>query len=125
MTKNKRLSQELGTPLKNTDYTLGEITAKIQDDPKAVSDALIWTREYWKNYLPKYDDKATTVGYDPNIWYDEAIRKLFHASVEIDNETGICEELNTFGVDAEWAGLIATAIEFYEEYYHHLRKGPE
>lgn len=122
---SERLSQELGTPIKKTDFTLGEITKEIQRNPKAVSDALIWTREYWKWYTPKYDEGEYTVGYDANIWYDEAIRKLFHAAVDIDNQVGICEDIDTFGVDPEWAGLIATAFEFYNNYYHHLRTGPE
>lgn len=125
MCENKRLSQKLGTPIMNTDYTLGEITKKIQRNPQAVSDALIWTREYWKWFLPKYDEGDSVVGYDANIWYDEAIRKLFHASVDIDNDVGICENLDTSGLDSEYAGLIATALEFYEENYHHLRTGPE
>lgn len=125
MNQNKRLSEELGTPLHNTEFTLGEITENIQQNPKAISDALIWTREYWKGFLPKYDEGESMVGYNANIWYDEAIRKLFHASVDIDNKTGICDNLDTFGVKHEWAGLIATALEFYNKYYHHLRAGPE
>jgi len=125
MNTDKRLSQELGTPLEKTDFTLGEITKQIQRNPNAVSDALIWTREYWKGFIPKYDEGESNVGYDPEIWYDEAIRKLFHAAVDIDNGTGICEDINSFGLKHEWAGLIATAFEFYKEYYHHLRTGPD
>lgn len=125
MNTEKRLSQELGTPLANTDYTLGEITEEIQSQPKAVSEALIWTRECWKGYLPKYDEGESNSNYDPNIWYDEAVRKLLHASVDIDNGTGICENLSSVGVNPEWAGLIATAFEFYQENYHHLKQGPE
>lgn len=124
MTDDNTLSEELGTPLDRTDYTLEDINRLLQRNPDSVVDALVWTREQWKWFLPQYDEGERS-GYDPEVWYDEAIRKLFQAISDIDNETGIYDQPDTYGIDPDWAGLIAFAYQYYQENYHHLRQGPE
>lgn len=124
------LSQDLGTPLADTSYTLADLNAKLQRNPRAIVDALVWTREYWKWFQPRNDHKrdaydGTPVGHNGDIWYDEAIRKLHTAIMDIDHQRGIYANPETHGLDPDWAGLIATAFEFYEEHYHHLRHGPD
>lgn len=116
------LSTELGTPLEATSFTLDDLNATLRRERQAVLTALVWTREYWKWFLPKYDE-GNRAGHNSDIWYSDAIRKLHRAIADIDTEAGMYADPD--GIDPEWAGLVAAAFEFYQEYYHPLRKGPE
>ncbi len=123
MPPTQPVSDTLGTPLGRTDYTLDDLNAKLDREPSAVVDALLWTRGQWKWFLLRHDDDHHTPGYDPDIWYDEAVRKLHRVVSDIEPNIGVYDADS--GLDPEYAGLIAHALEYYETNYDHLALPPD